>query len=45
MKTTTIQEGLYTSREVSENYKLLWRILKDQGEIEVVMVVKGTGKN
>jgi hypothetical protein len=43
VKATTIQEGLYTHREISANYRLMWRILKDKGEIEVVAVVKGTG--
>ena len=43
VKSTTIQEGLYTSREIAPNYKLLWRILKDVQEIEVVMQIKGTG--
>ena len=38
-----IQEGLYTNKVISENYQLFWRLLKDQGEIEVVMKVNGTG--
>ena len=30
-------------REISPNFRLFWRILKDIGEIEVVMRIKGTG--
>ena len=37
----TISIGLYTSRKLSEKLHLYWRILKDLGEIEVVMKVKG----
>ena len=33
--------GLYTERKLSEKLHLYWRILKDLGEIEVVMKVKG----
>ena len=43
MKSKDIQEGRYTKREISDNYQLLWRILTDLNEIEVVMKVKGTG--
>ncbi|TRY75553.1 hypothetical protein TCAL_06383 [Tigriopus californicus] len=43
VKSNQIQEGLYTSREISPNYKLMWRILRDVQEIEVVMQIKGTG--
>ena len=43
MKATSIQEGLYTGRKISDNYRILWRILKEENEIEVVMVAKGTG--
>ena len=40
---TSIQEGLYTERQISDKYRILWRILKEENEIEVVMVAKGTG--
>lgn len=43
VKSNEIQEGLYTSREIAPNYKLMWRILRDVQEIEVVMQIKGTG--
>ena len=43
MKVTSIQEGLYTERQISDKYRILWRILKEEQEIEVVMVAKGTG--
>ena len=43
VKSKDIQEGRYTKREISANYQLLWRILTDLNEIEVVMKVKGTG--
>ena len=43
VKATSIQEGLYTERQISDKYRILWRILKEENEIEVVMVAKGTG--
>ena len=43
VKATSIQEGLYTTRQISDKYRILWRILKEENEIEVVMVAKGTG--
>ena len=43
LKSKTIQEGLYTKRELSPTFTLMWRILRDLNEIEVVMKVKGTG--
>lgn len=41
MKSADIQEGLYTKRELSAKFTLLWRVLKDLGELEVVLRVKG----
>ena len=43
VKATSIQEGLYTERQISDKYRIMWRILKEENEIEVVMVAKGTG--
>jgi len=41
-KKKDINTGLYTQRKLGEKLNLYWRILKDLGEIEVVMKVKGT---
>lgn len=43
MKSSEIQEGLYTKREISPDFTLFWRILTELNEIEVVMRTKGTG--
>lgn len=37
-----IDYTLYMSKRLSPDYKIHWRILKDQNEIEVVMQVNGT---
>lgn len=42
IKSTDIDYSLYTSKQLSPDYKVYWRILKEQKEIEVVMVVNGT---
>ena len=39
---TRVQDGLYTKKELSEKVTLLWRILKEDQEIEVVIKSKGT---
>lgn len=37
-----IDYSQYMSKQLSQDYKIHWRILKDQNEIEVVMQVNGT---
>ena len=37
-----VNTGLYTKRKLSEKATLFWRVLKDLGEIEVVMKVAGS---
>ena len=39
---TRVQDGLYTKKELSEKVTLLWRILKEDQEIEVVIKSQGT---
>ncbi|KAB0804717.1 hypothetical protein PPYR_01687 [Photinus pyralis] len=43
VKNTDIDFGLYTEKKLSDTFRLYWRILKEHKEIEVVMVVNGTG--
>lgn len=42
IKSTDIDYSLYSSKQLSPDYRLHWRILKEQKEIEIVMVVNGT---
>lgn len=42
LKSTDIDFTLYRSRQLSPDYRIHWRILKEQKEIEMVMVVNGT---
>ena len=42
MSETRVQDGLYTKKELSEKVTLLWRILKEDQEIEVVIKSRGT---
>ena len=42
MSETRVQDGLYTKKELSEKVTLLWRILKEDQEIEVVIKSQGT---
>lgn len=42
IKSTDIDYSLYRSKQLSPDYKVYWRILKEQKEIEFVMVVNGT---
>ena len=39
---TRVQDGLYTKKELSDKVTLLWRILKEDQEIEVVIKSQGT---
>ena len=39
---TRVQEGLYTKKELSDKMTVLWRILKEKQEIEVVIKSQGT---
>ena len=39
---TRVQEGLYTKKELSDKMTVLWRILKEKQEMEVVIKSKGT---
>lgn len=41
-KSTDIDYSLYTSKELSPDYSVFWRILKEQQEIEIVLKVNGT---
>ncbi|XP_053620330.1 uncharacterized protein LOC128680882 isoform X2 [Plodia interpunctella] len=41
-KDKTINLGLYSKKELSKQFRLYWRILKEEAEVEVVMVVNGT---
>ncbi|RVE45012.1 hypothetical protein evm_010330 [Chilo suppressalis] len=34
--------GLYTKKELSKEFNIFWRIIKEDAELEVVMVVNGT---
>lgn len=42
IKSMEIDYDLYTKRDLSDRFTLYWRILKEEKEIEVIMVVKGT---
>lgn len=42
IKATDIDYSLYNSKQLSPDYRIHWRILKEQKEIEVIMVVNGT---
>ncbi|XP_046744465.1 uncharacterized protein LOC124410271 isoform X6 [Diprion similis] len=42
IKSTEINFDAYTMKNLSNNFKLYWRILKDINELEAVMVVNGT---
>lgn len=42
VKSTDIDYSLYSSKQLSPDYRVHWRILKEQKEIEVIMVVNGT---
>ena len=41
LKSTEIQEGLYTKREITKDYTLFWRVLRDTNEIEMAIRIKG----
>lgn len=41
-RNTNLDLSIYTKKDLSDKFKLYWRILKDEKEIEVVMVVNGT---
>lgn len=41
-KSTDIDYSLYTSKQLSPDYSVFWRILKEQKEIEIVLKVNGT---
>lgn len=42
LKSSDIDFTLYRSKQLSPNYRIHWRILKELKEIELVMVVNGT---
>lgn len=42
MRSTDLDFDAYTRRDLSPNFRLYWRILRDEQEIEVVMQVNGT---
>ena len=42
IKSTDIDYSLYTTKVLTPDYRIHWRILKEQKEIEVVLVVNGT---
>ncbi|XP_048508918.1 uncharacterized protein LOC105690351 isoform X2 [Athalia rosae] len=42
VKSVDIDFDAYTSKNLSDSFKLYWRILKDSKELEAVMVVNGT---
>lgn len=42
IKSMDIDYTQYMSKVLSPDYKIHWRVLKDQNEIEVVMQVNGT---
>lgn len=42
MKSAEIDFDLYSVKKLSETFKLYWRILKEQKELEAVLVVNGT---
>ncbi|KAL0811063.1 hypothetical protein ABMA28_010340 [Loxostege sticticalis] len=41
-KDKKVNLGLYTKKELSKEFNLYWRVLKDEAEIEVIMMVNGT---
>ncbi|XP_060807673.1 uncharacterized protein LOC106141451 isoform X2 [Amyelois transitella] len=41
-KDKNINLGLYSRKELSKQFRLYWRVLKEEGELEVVMMVNGT---
>lgn len=43
IRSTEIDFDWYSKRELSNDFHLHWRILKEDQEIEIVMVVNGTG--
>ncbi|CAO1346058.1 unnamed protein product [Diamesa serratosioi] len=42
IKSTDIDYSLYTTKVLSPDYRIHWRILKEQKEIEMILVVNGT---
>lgn len=42
VKSAEIDFDLYSEKQLSETFKLYWRILKEQKELEAVLVVNGT---
>ena len=42
IKSTDIDFSLYTAKTLTPDFKIHWRILKEQKEIEMVLVVNGT---
>lgn len=42
IKSTDIDYSLYTTKTLTPDFKIHWRILKEQKEIEMVLVVNGT---
>lgn len=42
IKSTDLDYSLYTTKTLTPDYKIHWRILKEQKEIEMVLVVNGT---
>jgi hypothetical protein len=42
IKSTDIDYSMYKTKTLSPDYKIFWRILKEQKEIEIIMVVNGT---
>lgn len=42
LRTVDIDFELYTEKKLSDTFRLYWRILKEQKELEVVMVVNST---
>lgn len=42
IKSSDIDFSLYSTKQLSEDYRAHWRILKEQKEIEVILVVNGT---
>lgn len=41
-RSTVLDMSIYSKKDLSDKFKLYWRILKEEKEIEVVMVVNGT---
>lgn len=42
IKSKDLDLSLYTTKQLSPDYRIHWRILKEKNEIEVVMIVNGT---